>query len=128
MRFLFILQHISCLRCRMQNEKPVCFEGGGRVAWLSMKIIISCFLFYMGYLITFTRFVDDEMNNVLVLVDSLADWKPYSKTNSILTVSDYLKYKPQGKIVNWLLTWVTITVTIQKVIIAHCWHRHGGIK
>ena len=51
----------------------------------------------MGYLITFTRFVDDEMNNVLVLVDSLADWKPYSKTNSILTVSDYLKYKPQGK-------------------------------
>ena len=28
------------------------------------------------------------MNNVLILVDSLDDWKPYSKTNSILTVSD----------------------------------------
>lgn len=37
------------------------------------------------------------MNNVLILVDSLDDWKPYSKTNSILTVSDYLKYKSSGK-------------------------------
>lgn len=37
------------------------------------------------------------MNNVLILVDSLDDWKPYSKTNSILTVSDYLKYKLPGK-------------------------------
>lgn len=37
------------------------------------------------------------MNNVLILVDSLDDWKPYSKTNSILTVSDYLKYKSPGK-------------------------------
>ena len=31
------------------------------------------------------------MNNVLILLDSLNDWKPYYKTSSILTVSDYLK-------------------------------------
>lgn len=37
------------------------------------------------------------MNNVLILVDKPDDWNPYSKTNSILTVSDYLKFKPQGK-------------------------------
>lgn len=37
------------------------------------------------------------MNSVLVLVDSLSDWKPYYETNSILTVSDYLKHKPPGK-------------------------------
>ena len=37
------------------------------------------------------------MNNVLVLLDSLSDWKPYYETNSILTVSDYLKHKPSGK-------------------------------
>ena len=37
------------------------------------------------------------MNNVLVLLDSLSDWKPYYETNSILTVSDYLKHKPPGK-------------------------------
>jgi glutathione synthase/RimK-type ligase-like ATP-grasp enzyme len=37
------------------------------------------------------------MNNVWVLLDSLSDWKPYYETNSILTVSDYLKHKPSGK-------------------------------
>lgn len=37
------------------------------------------------------------MNNVLILVDRLSDWEPYSKTNSILTVSDYLQSKSQGK-------------------------------
>jgi len=37
------------------------------------------------------------MNSVLVLLDSLNDWKPYYETNSILTVSDYLKHKPPGK-------------------------------
>jgi glutathione synthase/RimK-type ligase-like ATP-grasp enzyme len=37
------------------------------------------------------------MNSVLVLLDSLNDWKPYYETNSILTVSDYLKHKPSGK-------------------------------
>ncbi len=37
------------------------------------------------------------MNSVLVLLDSLNDWKPYYETNSILTVSDYLKHKPNGK-------------------------------
>lgn len=29
--------------------------------------------------------------NVLILLDSLDDWKPYYQTNSILSVSDYLK-------------------------------------
>ena len=33
------------------------------------------------------------MNSVLVLLDSLSDWHPYYETNSILTVSDYLKHK-----------------------------------
>lgn len=37
------------------------------------------------------------MNSVLVLLDSLNDWKPYSESSSILTVSDYLKYKSLGK-------------------------------
>ena len=37
------------------------------------------------------------MNSVLVLLDSLNNWKPYYETNSILTVSDYLKNKPGGK-------------------------------
>ncbi|MDR2954846.1 MAG: RimK family protein [Prevotella sp.] len=37
------------------------------------------------------------MNSVIVLLDDLNDWKPYYKTNSILTVSDYLKHKPAGK-------------------------------
>ena len=36
------------------------------------------------------------MNNVLVLLDSLNDWKPYYETKSILTVSDYLKNKSFG--------------------------------
>jgi glutathione synthase/RimK-type ligase-like ATP-grasp enzyme len=33
------------------------------------------------------------MNSVLILLDSLKDWQPYYETNSILTVSDYLKHK-----------------------------------
>ncbi len=37
------------------------------------------------------------MNSVLILLDSLNDWKPYYETNSIVTVSDYLKYKLHGK-------------------------------
>ena len=37
------------------------------------------------------------MNNVLILLDSLNDWKPYYKTSSILTVSDYLKNKSLQK-------------------------------
>lgn len=37
------------------------------------------------------------MNSVLVLLDSLNDWKPYYETSSILTVSDYLKNKSLGK-------------------------------
>ncbi len=31
------------------------------------------------------------MNNVLILLDNLDDWKPYYETSSVLTVSDYLK-------------------------------------
>ena len=37
------------------------------------------------------------MNSVLILLDSLNDWKPYYETNSILTVSDYLKNKSLSK-------------------------------
>lgn len=37
------------------------------------------------------------MNDVLILLDSINDWKPYYETNSILTVSDYLKHKLHGK-------------------------------
>ncbi len=37
------------------------------------------------------------MNSVLILLDSLNDWKPYSETNSALTVSDYLKHKSLAK-------------------------------
>lgn len=33
------------------------------------------------------------MNNVIILLDELSDWKPYYETNSISTVSDYLKNK-----------------------------------
>ncbi|UYI65032.1 MAG: hypothetical protein OGM04_06305 [Bacteroides ovatus] len=32
------------------------------------------------------------MNNVLILLDNLDDWKPYYETSSVLTVSDYLTY------------------------------------
>lgn len=35
------------------------------------------------------------MNSVLILLDSLDDWKPYYETNSLLSVSDYLKHKPK---------------------------------
>jgi glutathione synthase/RimK-type ligase-like ATP-grasp enzyme len=37
------------------------------------------------------------MNSVLILLDSLSDWKPYYETNSILTVSDYLKNLSGGR-------------------------------
>lgn len=37
------------------------------------------------------------MNSVLILLDSLEDWKPYYETNSILGVSDYLKHNIHGK-------------------------------
>ena len=37
------------------------------------------------------------MNDVLILLDSINDWKPYYETNSILTVPDYLKHKLHGK-------------------------------
>ncbi|MCK9161066.1 MAG: RimK-like ATPgrasp N-terminal domain-containing protein, partial [Bacteroidaceae bacterium] len=37
------------------------------------------------------------MNNVLILLDRLDDWKPYYETKSVLTVSDYLKNKPAVK-------------------------------
>ena len=35
-------------------------------------------------------------NNVLVLLDSLDEWTPYSATGSILAASDYLKHKRSG--------------------------------
>jgi glutathione synthase/RimK-type ligase-like ATP-grasp enzyme len=37
------------------------------------------------------------MNNTIILLDTLNDWKPYYATNSILTVSDYLKNKSLGR-------------------------------
>lgn len=37
------------------------------------------------------------MSSVLVLLSDLSDWKPYYRTNSIMAVSDYLKYKPNRK-------------------------------
>lgn len=37
------------------------------------------------------------MNNVTILLDQLSDWKPYYETNSISTVSDYLKNKHAHK-------------------------------
>lgn len=37
------------------------------------------------------------MNNVVILLDSLDDWKPYCETSSTLTVSEYLKDKSLGK-------------------------------
>ena len=36
-------------------------------------------------------------NNVLILLDSLDDWKPYYETSSIMSASDYLQYRPLGK-------------------------------
>lgn len=36
-------------------------------------------------------------NNVLILLDNLDDWMPYCETNSIMTASDYLQYRPLGK-------------------------------
>lgn len=43
------------------------------------------------------------MNSVLVLLDSVNDWKPYYETSSIITVSDYLKNKPVEKETNLVI-------------------------
>ncbi len=37
------------------------------------------------------------MNSVVILLDSLGDWKPYYETNSVLAVPDYLKHKSVGR-------------------------------
>ena len=37
------------------------------------------------------------MNNVIILLDNLSDWKPYYETNSISSVSDYLKHRSSSK-------------------------------
>ena len=37
------------------------------------------------------------MNNVIILLDNFEDWRPYCKTNSTLTTSDYLRHKGFGK-------------------------------
>lgn len=37
------------------------------------------------------------MNSVIILLDNPGDWKPYYETNSVLTVSDYLKHKSAGR-------------------------------
>ena len=36
------------------------------------------------------------MNSVIILLDHISDWKPYYETNSILTVSQYLKSNMPG--------------------------------
>ena len=56
------------------------------------------------------------MSNVLILVDSLDDWKPYSKTNSILTVSDYLKYKSPGKDRKLVINLSNVAITPKAII------------
>ena len=37
------------------------------------------------------------MNDLFLLVDHTDDWKPYCETDSLLTVSDYLEHKYDGK-------------------------------
>ena len=37
------------------------------------------------------------MNSDIILLDNPGDWKPYYETNSVLTVSDYLKHKSAGR-------------------------------
>ena len=59
------------------------------------------------------------MNNVLILLDNLDDWKPYYETSSVLTVSDYLKNKPVEKD-RKLLILAMITVITLKGITVHC--------
>ncbi len=43
------------------------------------------------------------MNSVQILLDNLDDWNPYYKTNSLLTVSDYLKHKTLSKSANLII-------------------------
>lgn len=33
------------------------------------------------------------MNSVLILLNSLNDWKPYCETDSLVTVTDYLEHR-----------------------------------
>ena len=60
------------------------------------------------------------MNNVLILLDNLDDWKPYYETSSVLTVSDYLKNKPVEKDRKLVLILAMITVITLKGITVHC--------
>lgn len=39
----------------------------------------------------------DDMNNVVILLDSLENWAPYCQTSSIMTSSEYLESKTLGK-------------------------------
>lgn len=43
------------------------------------------------------------MTNTIILLDSLSDWKPYYKTSSTLSVSDYLKEKYLGSETNLVI-------------------------
>ena len=37
------------------------------------------------------------MNSVFILLNSLNDWKPYYNTDSIMSLSDYLEHRYEGK-------------------------------
>lgn len=43
------------------------------------------------------------MNSMLILLNGMDDWKPYYETNSVVTISDYLKNKSLGKEVRLVL-------------------------
>ena len=48
------------------------------------------------------------MNNVLILLDNLDDWKPYYETSSVLTVSDYLKNTGSKLLILAMITAITL--------------------
>ena len=60
------------------------------------------------------------MNNVLILLDNLDDWKPYYETSSVLTVSDYLKNKPVEKDRKLVIILAMITAITLKGITVRC--------
>ena len=49
----------------------------------------------MPYLLTFGPVKASlyDMNSVLILLNSLNDWKPYCETDSLVTVTDYLEHR-----------------------------------
>lgn len=60
----------------------------------------------MPYLLTFGPVKASlyDMNSVLILLNSLNDWKPYCETDSLVTVTDYLEYRYGSGSPNWSST------------------------